>query len=267
MGTFSHVEWTTHTWNPWYGCTKVSDGCKNCYMFRDMARTKFDPNIVTRAADPTFYAPIRKKIYKEAAWPENKVFVCSWSDFFHPDADNWRGEAWDIIRDTPHLDYQILTKRPTYIPRRLPEDWGDGWDNVWMGVSVESEKYISRIFHLLAVPAKVRWVSAEPLLGPLNLRAFMPLQVITDPRVGTPGEHMHFVPNLDWVVVGGESGPKARPIDPEWVVSLRDQCQEGRTAFFFKQWGGKKRDPDKTWGGRYLEGRTYDEFPDDPIPY
>src|SRR4051794_20471332 len=127
MGRHSAIEWTDATYNPWRGCDKVSPGCAHCYMFREQRRYGRDPSVVVRAKDPTFYAPLR--------WQEPAlVFTCSWSDWFHEAADSWREDAWDVLRQTPHLTYQILTKRPERITELLPEDWGDGWSNVWLGV-------------------------------------------------------------------------------------------------------------------------------------
>jgi protein gp37 len=163
MGEKSAIEWTQNTWNPWQGCRKVSPGCKFCYMYRDKIRYGQDPTIVVRSSPATFNAPLK---WKEPAL----VFTCSWSDWFVEEADSWRDEAWDIIRRTPHLTYQVLTKRPERIANHLPADWGDGYPNVWLGTSVESQKYgMERIPLLQKIPAAVRFLSCEPLLGPVNL--------------------------------------------------------------------------------------------------
>ena len=166
MGDKTAISWTEKTWNPWQGCTKVSPGCAHCYMFRDKRKYGQNPEVVVRSKDPTFYAPLK---WKEPAL----VFTCSWSDFFHADADNWREEAWEIIRKTPHLTYQILTKRPERILEHLPSDWGAfGYPNVWLGTSVENQRWAKvRIPLLLQVPAVIRFLSCEPLLGPLDLVA------------------------------------------------------------------------------------------------
>src|SRR3990172_778380 len=127
MGKITGISWTDATYNPWYGCLKVSPGCKQCYMYRDMERYGKDPKVVTRAKPATFNSPLK--------WTEpQRVFTCSWSDYFIEQADEWRDEAWDIIRRTPHLTYQILTKRPENIFDRLPADWGNGWPNVFLSV-------------------------------------------------------------------------------------------------------------------------------------
>ena len=155
------ISWTNYSWNPWRGCHKVSQGCQNCYMFREQRRWGNDPNIVVRSKT-TFNDPLKWK-------DPSMVFVNSWSDFFIEEADEWRDEAWDIIRQTPHLTYQILTKRPERIRYCLPIDWEDGWDNVWLGVSVETSEQMDRGWRLMDLPAKIRFISAEPLIDRLEL--------------------------------------------------------------------------------------------------
>lgn len=171
----TNISWTDETWNPWQGCTKVSPGCAHCYMFRDKKKYGQDPSTVVRSKDPTFYKPLKMQ---EPAL----VFTCSWSDFFHADADTWRAEAWDIIKRTPHLTYQVLTKRPERILDHLPSDWGwRGYPNVWIGTSVENQRWAKvRIPLLMKVPAVVRFLSCEPLLGPVDLLAAMPLDHESD---------------------------------------------------------------------------------------
>lgn len=231
MGKTSAIEWTEATWNPWHGCIKVSQGCKNCYMYRDKRRYGQKPMLVVRSKT-TFTNPLR--------WIEpSLIFTCSWSDWFIEEADEWRDEAWDVIRHTPQHTYQILTKRPERILNSLPSDWGDGWRNVWLGVSIESQKYISRMNLLTEIPAHVRFISAEPLLGPLSLS---------------------LVVGIDWVITGGESGPGARPMELEWVRSIREQCLRSGVAFFHKQNGGTKKIAG-VWGGRLLDNRTWDAMP------
>jgi protein gp37 len=229
----SAIEWTDNTWNPWVGCLKVSPGCKQCYMYRDQERYGRDPKVVKRTAPATFSAPLK---WREPA----KVFTCSWSDFFIEQADAWRGEAWDIIRRTPHLTYQILTKRAADIHDCLPEDWGDGWPNVWLGVSVESEAYLWRVEALSEIPAIVRFISYEPALGPVDFTAYAPV--------------------IHWIISGGESGYNPRPANPEWFLSVRDQCAENGIAYFHKQNGGNRK-INGTWGGKELAGSIYHELP------
>jgi protein gp37 len=202
-------------------------------MYRDKARYGQDPTQIIRSGPATFNAPLK--------WTApRKVFTCSWSDFFIEQADEWRDDAWAIIRKTPHLAYQILTKRPENIFSRLPNDWSDGWSNVWLGVSVESPKYWHRIITLTHTPAKVRFISYEPAL-----------------------EYVDFTPGLsliDWLISGGESGYNPRPANLDWFRQVRDDCQRFGVAYFHKQHGGNKR-IDGVWGGRVLDGKIHNEFP------
>lgn len=232
MSATSGIEWTEATWNPWMGCTKVSPGCDLCYMYREQRRYGRDPEVVVRSKT-TFNAPLK--------WASPKaIFTCSWSDWFHADADPWRDEAWEIIRRTPQHTYQILTKRPGRIARHLPLDWGEGWSHVWLGVSVENQDHAFRARQLTEVPAAVRFVSAEPLLGPVAFERPVLRQ-------------------LDWLIVGGESGPDCRPMDMAWASGLRDQCEQHGVAFFLKQLGGW---PDKRGGAQaLLDGRRWTMMP------
>lgn len=231
MSERTGIEWTDKTWNPWHGCTKVSPGCAHCYMFRDKKRYGQNPDVVARSKT-TFRDPLK---WKEPA----RVFTCSWSDFFHEAADAWRGDAWAIIRETPHLTYQILTKRAERIAAHLPENWGEGWPNVWLGVSVENQRHAYRAAMLADLPAHLRFVSAEPLLGPVTL-----------------GWWAHAI---DWLIVGGESGPDARPMNLEWVRDLRDDCAGSRIAFFLKQLGGTPNP--RAHELAVLDGVRHVEFP------
>src|SRR5262245_48809217 len=196
MADRTNIPWTGRTWNPWQGCHKKSPGCKNCYMFSDKRRYGQDPNVVVRSRPPTFNAPQKWQRQAEAGDLRRLVFTCSWSDWFIEEADPWRPEAWAIIRACPLLSFQILTKRPERIAEQLPDDWGEGYPNVWLGVSIESNAYVDRADLLRTLPAAVRFVSAEPLLGPL-------------PDLDLAG--------LDWLIVGGESGSGFRPMDPAWA--------------------------------------------------
>lgn len=247
MGDKTGIEWADKTWNPWRGCHKVSQGCKNCYMFREQKQYGNDPNIVVRSKT-TFNSPLK---WKEPAM----VFTCSWSDWFIEEADEWREEAWEVIRQTPHLTYQILTKRPGNILDRLPEDWGEGWTNVWLGVSAEDQENADeRIPQLLEIPAVIRFVSAEPLLGPIN---------ITDNPWWDWRYTYDFYPKgwfpkpIDWVIVGGESGPNCRPMNPDWARSIHGQCKEAGVAFFMKQDSG----PRPSMRGRISSDLWIKEFP------
>lgn len=254
MGERTGIEWTDMTWNPWRGCTKVSPGCAHCYMFREQKRYGRDPSVVVRASSTTFNAPLKWEaetvhnlITVGPIMPRPPlVFTCSWSDFFHEAADPWRAEAWAIIRKTADLTYQILTKRPERIRNCLPPDWGSGYPNVWLGTSVESQSYDGRIRTLLCVPAKHHFLSAEPLIGPLEL--------------GRPEQVGSVADDVDWVIVGGESGTEARPMEAAWVRGIRAYCVDMRIPFFFKQWGGPagaKRDH----GDALLDGKTWKEMP------
>lgn len=247
MGKDTAISWTQDTWNPWQGCAKVSPGCAHCYMFRDKERFGQDPTVVVRSKPATFLAPLKEK-------SPRIIFTCSWSDFFHVDADPWREEAWDVIRRTPHHIYQVLTKRPERIADHLPSDWGKrGYPNVWLGTSVENQRWASRIPLLLSVPAAVHWISAEPLLGPLDLTT-----VYRDAMDETHGVPVLLAGGgLDWVVVGGESGKEHRPMNLDWARTLRDQCVRAGVAFHFKQVGGNRPKD----GGRLLDGREWNEMP------
>ncbi len=238
MGKQSAIEWTDATWNPWMGCAKVSTGCKNCYMFRDQRRYGYDPTQLRRSKT-TFRDPLK--------WEESRrVFVCSWSDFFWEKVpEDWRREAWAVMAMSSRHTFLLLTKRPQNISGMLPENWRkEPWPNVWIGVSVETQKHVSRIGMLYDFPAAIKFVSAEPLLGPLDL-----------------SEHMGFV---DWIITGGESDLHSpRPCDLDWVRSIRDECESHGVWFFHKQHGGSQR-INGAWGGRELDGRTWDEFPRGP---
>lgn len=263
MGEQSIIEWTDSTWNPWRGCDKVSPGCAHCYMFRDQRRYGRDPEVVVRAADGTFYAPLRSgkwaKQREEAIARKGShyVFTCSWSDWFHETADEWRDEAWQIIRDTPDSTYQVLTKRPERMGVCLPPDWGEGYPNVWLGVTIENRRFVGRADLLRAVPAAVRFISAEPLLGPLMHDACSEAEGPFDMYSDGSEEPQLDLEEIDWVITGGESGSGHRRFDPQWAMDIRDAAALTGTAFLHKQNGGSR----PTSNGRLLGGRTYDEFP------
>lgn len=233
--TATTIEWTNTTWNPVTGCTKISAGCHNCYAERmakrllAMGQANYKNGFTLTCHPQMLDLPKR--------WRKPRlVFVNSMGDLFHQDVpDKFIKDVFDVITQTPRHTYQLLTKRA----ERLKTLAGElAWPpNLWMGVSVESEAVSKRIDHLRRVPAKVRFLSIEPLLGPM-------------PSIGLEGIH--------WVIVGGESGPGARPMKEEWVLDIKDQCIEAGVAFFFKQWGGIR----KKQTGRILEGRTWDELPD-----
>ena len=214
----SHIQWTKHTWNPWHGCSKISPGCKFCYMYRDKERYGQKPSTVLKSRT-AFKTPYK---WKEPAL----VFTCSWSDWFIEDADEWRPKAWEIIKNTPHLTYQILTKRPERILNHLPWDWGDGYDNVWLGISGENEELTyQRLVELHKVPAKVKFISAEPLLEDI-----------------TSNRNIELIRKLDWVIIGGESGNdtgkyRYRPMAQSWAQNIIDVCNTYNVPCFMKQLG------------------------------
>lgn len=272
MGERTAIEWTDATWNPWRGCTKVSPGCASCYMFRDQVRYGRDPAVVVRAAPATFNAPLRWQRVLDHSGERGLVFTCSWSDWFHEAADPWRAEAWSIIRRTPHLTYQILTKRPERIAEHLPADWGlTGYPNVWLGVSVENQHWADRrIPILIGIPARLRFLSCEPLLKPLELRhwfafaadCFCPDSYIENGIAieSCPRHNAEPSAAISWVICGGESGGRPghppRPMALDWVRSLRDQCVESNVPFFLKQLGGAR-----PGGTALLDGREWRQMP------
>jgi protein gp37 len=247
MGEKTSIEWTDATANFWRGCDKVSPGCAHCYMFTEQRRYGRDPRVVVRTTDATFYAPVRKKDWL-ALKPGSLVFTCSWSDFFHEAADKWRADAWDVIRQRPDLNWQVLTKRPENIAARLPDDWGAGWANVWLGVSIENRRFIHRADTLRAIPAAIRFISAEPLLGSLvDVMHCGSCSDCPDPecdecegiRWWYSMESLN-LQDIDWLIAGGESGSKHRPMNLDWARELRDLCEHSDTAFFMKQLGGAR---------------------------
>ena len=234
MAHNSPIEWTNSTWNPVTGCTKVSPGCKHCYAERMAGRLQAMGQANYRNGFALTLQPQMLELPLGWKRPQS-IFVNSMSDLFHEDVpEPFLQRVFDVMRRAHWHSFQVLTKRA----ERLAElnariDWPA---NVWMGVSVESAEYKPRIDALRATGAGVKFLSLEPLLGPLG-------------KLRLRG--------IDWVIVGGESGPGARPMDPAWALDLRDQCRRARVPFFFKQWGGvnKKR------AGRLLGGRTWDELP------
>jgi protein gp37 len=234
MSVDTGIEWTDATWNPVTGCTKVSPGCKNCYAERLAYRLRAMGNRrYERGFDITLHPD---QLTLPLTWRRpRRIFVNSMSDLFHETIpDDYVQTVFDVMASAHWHVFQILTKRAERLASLVDKlAWSP---NVWQGVSVENAGYTSRIAHLRAVPAAVRFLSIEPLLGPIGA---LPLS------------------GVDWVIVGGESGGHRRPVDPDWVRSIRDQCVATKTAFFFKQWGG--RTPKS--GGRLLDGRTWDELP------
>jgi protein gp37 len=261
MGENTEIAWTDNSWNPWQGCHKLSPACDNCYMYRDKKRYGQDPATVVRSAKSTFNAPLK--------WSDPaKVFICSWSDFFIEEADSWRDEVWDIIRRTPHLTYQIVTKRTHLIKDRLPDDWGNGYPNVWLIATVENQEMANkRIPELLKNPAVVHGISVEPMLGPIDLSSLslgggIFLNALSGKQkcyyeFGGMRDIANDYHKLGWVICGGESGPDARPLHPYWARGLRDQCVVTGTPCFFKQWGewidGTQKESLSNYTGPLLE--------------
>jgi len=250
MAVGSSIEWTEATWNPVAGCTPVSPGCLNCYAARMALRlecmgeasgcTKYVGTAKkSRSGRPVFTGRVNldpDSLDLPRKWRKpRRIFVNSMSDLFHEAVPTtFIRQVFEVMRECPQHDFQVLTKRP----ERALEVAGE-WDwpkNVWMGTSVENAMYIHRIHALRRIPAKVRFLSCEPLLGPM-------------PKLPLDGIH--------WVIAGGESGPGARPMEPKWVEQIKDRCVALGVAFFFKQWGGVL----KSKTGRRLKGRTWDEMP------
>jgi protein gp37 len=234
MGSKSDIEWTESTWNPITGCTKVSPGCQHCYAERLAKRLK-------AMGQPNYANGFELTLHEHAlniplTWKKpQRIFVNSMSDLFHEKVPtDFILRVFDVMNKADWHQYQILTKRSerlVELRNQLP--WAS---HIWMGVTVETSDYKQRIRDLCRTKAHLKFLSLEPLLGPLDR---LPLK------------------GIDWVIVGGESGPGARPMDPAWVLSIRDQCHKADVPFFFKQWGGVQ----KKKAGRILEGRTYDEMP------
>lgn len=234
MAGKTNIEWTEVTWNPVTGCNKVSQGCKNCYAERMAKRLKAMGN---RRYENGFEVTLHYDLINAPRkWKKPRlIFVNSMSDLFHEDIPlDFIQRVFNTMNETPQHTYQILTKRTERLIELSPYlNWSN---NIWMGTSVENEEVISRIEDLKTVPAYIRFLSCEPLLGPLNNLCL---------------EDIH------WVIVGGESGPRARPMEKEWVINIRDTCQSQDVPFFFKQWGGVQ----KHRHGRILENKIYDEYP------
>lgn len=295
MGDRTGIEWTDATWNPVTGCTKVSQGCKHCYAERVFPRVygkdvsldlKTGETRQRRFTDVTVH---EDRLDVPLRWKRpRRIFVNSMSDLFHEDVpDEFIGRVYTTMAKAPQHTFQVLTKRQERMREWHSRRGGQYLPNVWLGVSVEDQATADeRIPLLLRTPAAVRWISAEPLLGPIDLRYLQPGDPPTeiDALSGTHGvlrPHRGRCDKLDWIVAGGESGPGARPMHPDWARSLRDQCQAAGVPFLFKQWGehvsvsevagagahftfpdgATVRRVGKRAAGRTLDGRTWDEYP------
>lgn len=276
MSKDSKIEWTHHTFNPWWGCTKVSPGCKHCYAetwARRLGKDFWGNKAARRELSAAYWKqPLAWDAAAEATKTRSRVFCASMGDVFEDrrDLDARRQRLWQVIESTPNLDWLLLTKRPEMVAKLAP--WTTAWPrNVWLGSTAENQRWLDkRMPSLLAAGARTLFLSCEPLLGPLDLRAW----VSSDGRL------------VDWVIGGGESGHGSRPMNPEWVRILRDQCLELGIRFHFKQWGNwcpesasaSERGQRKTLftsdgnritvvnvgkkdAGRLLDGRQWDEFP------
>lgn len=272
MGKNSHIEWTHHTFNPWWGCAKVSPACQHCYA--EAWAKRVGSKVWGAKAPRRFFGPehwqepVRWNAEAERNGVRYRVFCASMADVFEnrSDLNAERTKLWDLIDATPMLDWLLLTKRPEHV-KKLTR-WGDNWPvNVWLGTTVENQEWADkRMPHLLANPAKTRFLSCEPLLGEIDLSAFL------DREKKSP---------IHWIITGGESGPHSRPMDPQWVRGLRDFCRKRKIAFHFKQWGHwvprelltkdqknvvlvgdvEMAAAGKKLAGRLLDGRTWDELP------
>jgi protein gp37 len=257
------IEWTSATWNPTTGCDRVSAGCDHCYALTLAKRLKaagnprYQADGDARRSGPGFGLTLhRDKIEQPLKWKQPRlVFVDSMSDLFHAKVPiEFIERVFEVMADASQHRFQILTKRPGRMASVLRRVRPNPIPNVWLGTSVETQDWAEvRLPKLLETPAAVRFLSCEPLLGPVNIKPWLP--------TGDPGDgetpHVNESRGIDWVIAGGESGPHFRAIDPEWARSLRDQCQSAAVPFFFKQWGG--RTPKA--GGRLLDGKAWDEMP------
>lgn len=320
MGDKSRIEWTDATWNPITGCTPISEGCANCYAKR-MAETRLAGRMGYDKDDPFKVTFHPDKLDQPSRWAKpRKIFVCSMGDLFHEDvpvewiarvwAMMWRSAPWTWIKDDPvrtmqggHV-FMVLTKRPRRMAELLNKEsfWNlviesgalsmravEPVPHIWLGVTAENQaRADERIPILLDTPAAVRFVSVEPMLGPVDLRGLL----VAEGKAGSPyldalDARQLWLPSLDWVICGGETGQNARPMHPDWARALRDQCVAARVPFFFKQWGewgvckevecptrsGACESPKETFcggmckmgkkrSGRLLDGRTWDEYPE-----
>ncbi|OXR48132.1 hypothetical protein PuT2_13995 [Pusillimonas sp. T2] len=315
MSENTKIEWCDHTFNPWIGCTKVGPGCDNCYAEADFDKRR---HVVSwgagqprkRTAASTWRNPLAWNRNHEQFFAKHgrrqRVFCASLADVFDNAVDpQWRADLFRLIEATPNLDWLLLTKRIGNVPNMLPLpfDFDRHFPNVWIGATVVSQQEADRdIPKLLQVPARVRFLSMEPLLGPVDVEDFLYIEHphcigfvpstrydhgYCDRCAGHESDPIHTSPKgkVDWVIVGGESGPGARPMHPDWARSLRDQCQAAGVPFLFKQWGEWAPHPeiidasqgalfhrfeDGAWmqrdgkkaAGRMLDGCTWDQFPD-----
>lgn len=290
MGENTKIEWCDMTFNPWIGCSKLSAGCQNCYALDLMEtrykRVKWGPQGTRqRTSAANWRKPLQWNRQAQAEGRRYRVFCASLADVFEdrPELIPWRNDLFALIEQTPRLDWLLLTKRPENITEMFPtkwraHKWGKPPENIWFGTSVENQEAVDkRIPALLKIDAKVRFLSCEPLLGPVDLKGYIyPQFAADDPR------HYPWRDGVEWVIAGGESGHNARPAHPDWFRSLRDQCVLMCKPFLFKQWGewasvseaegegahfhfedgATVRKVGKHAAGRLLDGREWSEFPE-----
>lgn len=256
MAENSKIEWTDSTWNPVTGCTKISPGCKYCYAeviaerYRGVENHPYEQGFDMRLWPERLELPLRWK-------KPRRIFVNSMSDLFHPYVpDEFIDRVFETMCKASHHQFQVLTKRPERMSEYMESydrkigPIAERHPNIWLGTSIETEKYMERAQIVSKLSSSVRFLSCEPLLGPLDLISVL------------DGKHQ----GINWVIVGGESGPHSRPMKKKWVTEIRDQCERAEVPFFFKQWGGTNKK--KT--GRILEDQTWDEYPavsssEDPV--
>lgn len=242
MAEDTKIKWASSTFNPWMGCVKISEGCRNCYAEKQTTRYGrtglWGANAKRQVTSIKYWnQPAKWNREAERDGTSPRVFCGSLCDVFedHPTANAKRPELWELIQSTPRLTWLMLTKRPENICGFLPDDWGEGYPNVWLGTTVESDAEGHRSGHLFAQPAAKRFISYEPAIGPL---VEMPLT------------------GLDWLIYGGESGPGHRDHDVQWARDIRERCRQNGVAFFYKQSSGHKPGMDPQ-----LDGETIQEFP------
>jgi protein gp37 len=238
MASSTEIEWTDATWNPVTGCTKLSAGCDNCYAARFSERFRGVPGHPFETGFDLTLRP--ERVLQPLGWKTPRmIFVNSMSDLFHKEIPkSYIASVFDTMERAEWHIYQVLTKRSSLLQKFINERYKarPAPAHIWLGVSIENKQAASRIAHLQKANASVRFLSIEPLIGPVGKLSLK---------------------SIDWVIVGGESGPRARPMDARWAIDVRNQCRKAKVAFFFKQWGG--RSPKS--GGRLLEGREWNEFP------
>jgi protein gp37 len=237
MSDKTKIKSVNHTQNFWIGCSKLTEGCAHCYAEAMHKVFKWTPNFSTLALTKTWKDPGKWQRKAVSRGEVEIVFGNSLGDFFHPHADKWRPAAWEIIRNTPNVLWRLTTKRAELVADRLPPDWGAGYANVWLGATVEMRKYLWRLDALRRIPATARYLVAEPLLEDL-----------------TP-ELADHVQGIDWVMVGGESGNRFRPMDGQWAMNIRDLCQHRGIAFWFNGHAGRHQK------NTILDGKEHREYP------